>query len=428
MAAGVNGRILMSEKFFSELITIGDELLLGRTVNSNAAFLGRRLSESGLPVRWSSSVSDDLAEIQAAISLALNRAHVIVLSGGLGPTPDDLTRDAISQLFDLPLVESADQRAHVEAIFNKSGRKMPVHSMNQTLVLGGTQRLENPLGTAAGIYLERKGKHLFALPGVPPEMERMFDEQVAPILERAFGQSKYHARTLRMAGIGESTLLERLGDLDLLARRVSLAYLPHQGLLDVRMTSPATESMEAEADIAFAEHYIRERVGEHIYATERDTLPRVIGDILLNRGHWLTTAESCTGGLLSSMLTDTPGASRWFARGVITYANDVKRELLGVRQETIETYGAVSEETVREMAEGALQRSKANWAVSLSGIAGPDGGSDEKPVGTVWIGIANEKGTTANKIQVGSRSRELVKARAAHNALYLLFRQLVANR
>ncbi|MBL0060042.1 MAG: competence/damage-inducible protein A [bacterium] len=251
----------MSDKLYGEIITVGDELLLGHTINSNAAFLGQRLSECGIPVRWSSCVADDLGEIQASISLAMNRAHVIVLSGGLGPTPDDLTRDAIGQLFDLPLVESPVQRAQVEEMFLKLGRELPVQSMNQTLVLGGTERLENPLGTAAGIHLERKGKHLFAVPGVPPEMERMFDDQIEPIIKRAFGQAKYFARTLRMAGIGESILLERLGDLDLLARRVSLAYLPHQGLLDVRMTSASQDEMEADADIAFAEHYIRERVG-----------------------------------------------------------------------------------------------------------------------------------------------------------------------
>ncbi|MCB1059098.1 MAG: competence/damage-inducible protein A [Calditrichaeota bacterium] len=411
----------------SELITIGDELLLGRTVNSNAAFLGRRLAECGVPVRWSSCVADDMEEIQAAISLALNRADVIILSGGLGPTPDDLTRDAISQLFDLPFVDSPEQRRHVEDMFRKLGREMPVQSSNQTVVLGGTSRLENPLGTAAGIYLERKSRHLFAVPGVPPEMERMFDDQIEPILRQTFGQAKYFARTLRMAGIGESALLEKLGDLDPLSRRVSLAYLPHQGLLDVRMTSAAQDEMEAEADIAFAEHYIRERVGDHIYATGRDTLSRVIGDILVNRAQWVTTAESCTGGLVASLLTDTPGASRWLARGVITYSNDVKQELLGVKAETLDNHGAVSEETVREMAEGALRTSGANWAVSLSGVAGPDGGTADKPVGTVWIGIASETKTVARKIQVGSRSRELVKLRAAHFALYMLYRELVAH-
>lgn len=418
----------MSEPLYSEIITIGDELLLGRTVNSNAAFLGQRLAECGIPARWSSCVADDLSEIQAAISLAMNRADVVILSGGLGPTPDDLTRDAIAQLYSLPLVESPEQREHVTDLFKKLGRELPVQSMNQTMILGGTERLQNPLGTAAGIYLKRKDRHLFAVPGVPPEMERMFDDQIEPILSRTFGQAKYFARTLRMAGIGESTLLEHLGDLDPLSRRVALAYLPHQGLLDVRLTSPAQEELEADADIAFAEHYIRERVGEHIYATGRDTLARVIGDILVNRGHWVTTAESCTGGLVASLFTDTPGASRWLRQGVITYANEAKQEMLGVREETLQEFGAVSEQTVREMAEGALNAAHAHWAVSLSGIAGPDGGTEEKPVGTVWIAIASTNGTVARRIQVGSRSRELVKQRAAHNALYMLYRELIANR
>lgn len=416
----------MESKPKSELITVGDELLLGRTVNSNAAFLGQRLAECGIPVKWSSCVADDLSEIQAAISLAMNRADVIILSGGLGPTPDDLTRDAIGQLFGLPLTESAEQRSHVEEIFRKLGREVPVHSMNQTLVLGGTIRLDNPLGTAAGIFLERKGRLIFAVPGVPPEMEKMFDEQIAPIIERRFSTSKYFAKTLRLAGIGESQLLEKLGNLDLLSRRVVLAYLPHQGLLDLRLTSTATDELEAEADIAFAEHFIRERVADHIYATGRDTLAQVIGDILVNRAQWLTTAESCTGGLLSSMITDTPGASRWFSRGYVTYSNNSKEALLGVGENTLNTHGAVSEQTVREMAEGALRNAGADWAVSLSGIAGPDGGTAEKPVGTVWIGISGNKETIARKILVGSRSRELVKTRAAHHALYLLYRQIVS--
>lgn len=418
----------MSERLRSELITIGDELLLGRTVNSNAAFLGQRLAECGVPVRWSSCVADDVEEIQAAISLAMNRADVVILSGGLGPTPDDLTREAISKLYDLPLVESAEQRDHVTDIFRKLGRELPLHSRNQMLVLGGTDRLHNPLGTAAGIHLVRKDRHLFAVPGVPPEMEQMFDEQIEPILTRTFGHAKYFARTLRMAGIGESILLERLGDIDPLSRRVSLAYLPHQGLLDVRLTSLSQDNLEADADIAFAEHYIRERVGEHIYATGRDSLARVIGDILVNRAQWLTTAESCTGGLVASTLTDTPGASRWFKRGIVAYANEVKHDLLSVQESTLAEFGAVSEQTVREMAEGALSRAGAHWAVSLSGIAGPDGGTDEKPVGTVWIAVASEKSTTAKRIQVGSRSRELVKVRAAHYALYLLYRELIAAR
>jgi len=414
----------MSSRPESEVITIGDELLLGRTVNSNAAFLGQRLAELGVPVRWSSCVADELSEIQAAISLALNRADVIVLSGGLGPTPDDLTREAISKLFDLPLIESTEQREHVADIFRKLGREIPTASSNQVLVLGGTTRLHNPLGTAAGIYLERKGKHLFALPGVPPELERLMDEQVEPVVRRHFGGARHAARTLRMAGIGESQLLERLGDLDPLARRVSLAYLPHQGLLDVRITSQATDEFEADADIAFAEHYIRERVGEHVYATGRDSLAQVIGNILSNRGQWLTVAESCTGGLVSAMLTDVPGASKWLNRSFVTYANDAKQDLLGVQASTLENHGAVSEQTVREMAEGALKAAHANWAISISGIAGPDGGTDEKPVGTVWIGIANVERTFARKIHVGSRSRELVRVRAAHFALYLLFLQL----
>ncbi|MCB9366827.1 MAG: competence/damage-inducible protein A [Calditrichaeota bacterium] len=415
----------MSDAPRSEVITIGDELLLGRTVNGNAAFLGQRLAECGVPVRWSSCVTDDIEEIQAAISLAMNRADVVILSGGLGPTPDDLTRDAIAKLYDLPLIESPEQREHVARLFQNLGRELPVQSLNQTLVLDGTDRLHNPLGTAAGIHLKWKRRHLFAVPGVPPEMQRMFEEQIAPLLAREFGEAIYFAKTLRMAGIGESTLLQRLGDLDPLSRRVSLAYLPNQGLLDVRMTSAAKDAQEAEADIAFAEHYIRERTGESVYATGRDTLPQVIGDILVNRAQWLTTAESCTGGLIASLLTDTPGASRWFAQGLVAYANEVKQEVLGVSANTLETFGAVSEETVRQMAEGARTNAGADWAVSVSGIAGPDGGTDEKPIGTVWIGIACELRTVAQKIQVGSRSRELVKLRAAHNALFLLYRELV---
>ena len=411
----------------SEILTVGDELLRGDVVNENAAYIGRALAEADVPARFGSMIPDDLEAITAAVENALTRAQVIVLTGGLGPTPDDVTRDAVARCFGFPLVEDAALLAHVQELFRQRGMVMPETARNQALFPVGARQIPNPHGTATGIHVIHDGRHLFALPGVAVEMRQMTDEYVKPALRAAFADARVQTRTLRLAGIGESHLLEQMGDQRDLQPLVQIAYLPHHGLLDVRLTARSQDEHEAAAQIAFAEGFIRERVGAHVYATGSTSLAEVIGNILMNRGQKLATAESCTGGLVADMMTDVPGASRWFERGWITYSNPSKCEDLNVPASMLEEEGAVSESVARAMAEGARKRAGTDWALACTGIAGPTGGSAEKPVGTVWIATAAEHGVWARHLKF-SGLRETIKLRTAHAALSFLYQHLIETR
>lgn len=412
-------------RVLGEILTIGDEILQGRTVNGNAAYIGRALAEAGVDVRWATTTADRMEDITAAVRQAMARAHVVVITGGLGPTPDDLTRDALSNVFEMPLVVDPEQQEHVEGIFQRFGREVPPASENQFLVLQGAIRIPNPGGTAAGIYIEQNGTHLFALPGVPHEMQDITDEFVVPVVKDAFPEMHRLMKTLKLAGIGESLLVDAMGDRSVIEQHVELAYLPNHGLLDVRLTARSSDPHEAEFQIASAESILRELIGQHVYGTGNVRIEKVIGDILVNRAQKLAVAESCTGGLISSRLTDIPGASNWFERGYVTYSNRAKSELLGVPMELIQAHGAVSEAVAAAMAEGARANSGAHWSTATTGIAGPDGGTPEKPVGTVWIAIASEKKTHTMLLKPGAADRERIKLRSTHLLLYQLYRALI---
>jgi nicotinamide-nucleotide amidase len=408
----------------SEIITIGDELLRGERVNTNAAFLGNLLAELSVQAKWVTVVGDDPAEMRNAFSTALRRSHVIVVSGGLGPTPDDRTKQVLSEFFDMPLVEDPELLAHVEERFQKRGMKMPEESRNQALSPVGARQIPNPFGTAAGIHIERNGQHLFALPGVPRELEQMASAYVAPTVREAFPDAWMLTKTLRLADIGESQLLHLLGDVSVLEEDTGISYLPHYGLLDLRLTARSKDSYEAEAQIARVEGKIREVAGNHVYTTGTTSLAEVIGAILVNRGQNVAAAESCTGGLVADMMTDVAGASRWLERGWVTYSNEAKAEDLGVDPQLIEAHGAVSEEVATAMADGARVVARTSWGLSSTGVAGPTGGSEGKPVGTVWIAVSWFDKTTARQLHLdGDRRR--IKLRATHALLYLFYRRLM---
>jgi nicotinamide-nucleotide amidase len=393
-------------------------------INGNAAYLGRALSLAGMPPRFSSVIPDTLDAIHEALRLAVSRARVVILTGGLGPTPDDLTRDAMAGFFGLELREDPALLEHVRALFRLRGSEMPEASRNQGLFPVGATVIPNPHGTAAGIHVTHGDVQIFSLPGVPVEMRQMTDNYIVPLLRSLFPDALALNKTVRLAGIGESHLLEALGDQADIRSRVWLAYLPHHGLLDVRITALSSDLAEAEAQIAHAEGLLRERVGDHVYASGTATLPEVIGNILVNRAQTLATAESCTGGLITNMITDTPGASRWFHCGFVTYANQAKQHCLGVPPETLERCGAVSEDVVRLMAEGARTNAGTDWALAATGIAGPDGGSEQKPVGTVWIAVASPQRTTTRLLKLTGQ-RDIIKLRTAHALLYMVYRDLM---
>lgn len=354
----------------------------------------------------------------------MTRAQVIILTGGLGPTPDDLTRDAVAQYFKMDLAEDPELLEHVRALFRMRGAEMPATSHNQCLFPVGATKIPNPHGTAAGIHVQQNGCQIFSLPGVPVEMRQMTDEYISPFLRATFPDALTLTKTLRLAGIGESHLLVALGDQSEIRDRVSMAYLPHHGLLDVRLTALSNDPAEAEAQIAHVEGFIRECVGDNVYATGSMPITGVIGNILVNRSQTLSTAESCTGGLIANMITDTPGSSRWFERGFVTYSNTAKQQDLNVPAELITAHGAVSEEVVRAMAAGARLHSGSSWSLASTGICGPEGGSEQKPVGTVWIAVASENDVSTRLLSIPG-PRDIVKLRTAHALLYMFYRQLM---
>ena len=411
------------QNFRSEIITVGDEILRGERINTNAAFLGNLLAEVGIPAKWGTVVGDDSAEIQHALRIALRRAHVVIITGGLGPTPDDRTKDALAAFFDMPLTEEPELLEHVEERFRKRGVAMPETSRNQAVFPQGATQIPNPFGTATGIHIESKGRHVFSLPGVPREMEQMASGYIVPTVADAFPDALVIAKTLRLADIGESQLLHMLGDLSDIHRDVELAFLPNFGLLDLRLTAHSHDAFEAESQIARVEDRIREAAGEHVYASGITTLAEVIGNILVNRGQNLAVAESCTGGLAADMLTDTAGASRWLERTWVTYSNESKAQDLGVDPALIETKGAVSKDVAIAMAEGARVVAQTSWGLATTGIAGPTGGSEAKPVGTVWIAVSSPQRTSARLLHLDS-DRRRIKIRATHALLYLFYRRL----
>ncbi len=371
-----------------ELVTIGTELLLGFTVDTNSAFLAAALAAAGMPVLRRTAVSDDPAQIRDAVDAALERAAVVITTGGLGPTSDDRSRETVAQLLGLPLQFDDDVWHRLEARFAKLGRVPVASNRTQAMVPEGAEVLVNQWGTAPGLWIETARGIVIMLPGVPYEMQMLTEHEVVPRLAARFGGTVVRSATLRTTGVAESTLAEAVAPVEAQLAPLTLAYLPGLRGVDLRLT--AWQMAPATADAA-----LKSGMGRLCHAAERwvygegDTdLAAVVLDALRTSGLKLAVAESCTGGMLGARLTDIPGASQVFVGGAICYADPLKTDLLGVNADTIAAHGAVSEETVREMAAGAARRLHADVTIAITGIAGPDGGTADKPVGTVWFGYS----------------------------------------
>ena len=404
----------------AEIVTIGTEMLLGDLVDTNTAWLSARLANLGVGVYRHTTVGDNRDRIVGALMEAASRADLVVTTGGLGPTSDDLTNECLAQVTGRGMVEYPEARAHVDEMFRRFGRKPTANNYKQALFPEGTELIPNPLGTAPGALLEADGTLFATLPGVPPEMRGMFEETLEPLIRNRTDGSIV-SRTLWFAGIGESALAEKVQDF-LDASDPTVAPLAGQGKVRLRITTRAATQQEAEERIKPVEEEILARLGEYHFGEDDETLEGAVGRLLTKTGTTLALAESCTGGLLAKRLTDMPGSSAYFKEGLVTYSNESKERWLGVSHETLLEHGAVSELVAREMAEGVRKLAGTHYGLSVTGIAGPDGGTEEKPVGLVFVGLSDADDTFAEKLDLTAwaRSREAVRERSANRAFDLL--------
>jgi nicotinamide-nucleotide amidase len=404
----------------AEIITIGTEMLLGDLVDTNTAWISQRLAELGVGIYRHTTIGDNSERIVAALRDAASRSDLVVTTGGLGPTSDDLTNACISTLTGRKMVEYQEAREHVDTMFAKFGRTPTSNNYKQALFPEKTELIPNPVGTAMGALVEWEGTLFATLPGVPTEMKSMFEATLEPLV-RASSEGSIVSRTLHFAGIGESALAEKVQEF-LDATDPTVAPLAGQGRVRLRITTRAATDKEAQEKIAPVEEEIIARLSDYYFGEGDETLEGSVGRLLGDRGATLALAESCTGGLIAKRLTDMPGSSAYFTEGLVTYSNESKERLLGVPYAMIMDHGAVSEPVAREMAEGARRVSSADYGLSVTGIAGPDGGTEEKPVGLVFVGISDAKDTFAERLDLTAwaRSRDSIRERSANRALDLL--------
>jgi nicotinamide-nucleotide amidase len=409
----------------AELLTIGTELLLGQIVDTNASWISQRLAEAGIDIFYKSTVGDNWGRIEAAIRLAMSRADVVIMTGGLGPTEDDLTRDVLAAVLGRPLRLDESVLRHIEERFARRRVTMAENNKKQAMVPEGAVVLHNPRGTAPGLFAEAEGRVFVCMPGVPSEMKPMLLDQVIPRIRDSFGiRSRIVSRVLKTCGISESTLDQRIGDYFREMRNPSIGVLAHMGEIHVRLTCKGEEPAEIGRLLDEVEAKIRDRLGHLVFGTNEEKLEAVVGRLLRERGATLAVAESCTGGLVASRLTDIPGSSDYFARGVVAYAAAAKTALLRVPAELIASRGVVSLEVARAMADGVRAEAGTTFGVATTGIAGPTGGTPELPVGSLCVALAWEGGGSGREFRLLGE-REQVKFRGAQMALEMLRRHLL---
>ncbi len=404
----------------AEIITIGDEILIGQIVDTNSAWMAKQLNDVGIRVKQISSVSDNREHILTALNEAASRADIILITGGLGPTKDDITKKTIAAYFNVGMVENPEALENVQRIFAKYSRPMLDINRLQAQVPANCQVIVNKNGTAPGMWFNEGGKIYVSMPGVPFEMMYMMDEEVIPKLKTSFNLPVIIHKTILTAGEGESFLAERIADIeDALPDHIKLAYLPKLGQVRLRLSAYGDNEQLLKNEVDHYAAKLIERIGSPVVADEDIALEKAILDYMAARNLTLSVAESCTGGYISHLFTQHAGSSKVFFGGAVSYSNQLKESLLGVKFSTLSKYGAVSEETVVEMAEGALTNFKSDYAIAVTGIAGPDGGTPDKPVGTVWIAAASRQKTIAKKFIFGNKRQQNIE-RSAASALTLL--------
>ena len=401
------------------IITIGDEILSGATVDTNAAYIAKGLISIGVDVTRRVSVGDNPPEMEREIRDGLSKFDIVITTGGLGPTDDDMTKDVICRVFDTELVEHEDTLKALERRYEQLNLTMSKAARGMAMQPKGATLIHNTLGTAPGILFDRDGRVFCSMAGVPSEMRSIVDQGLLPYLEKRGTDHVIIFKNISTFGIPESKLAERLEEAGFVPQNAKLAFLPSYAGVILRLRADGKSEAEVEEVIDINTKRILDVVGEYVFTTDSRSLLEVVTDLIKENHVTVSAAESCTGGLISKLLTDVSGSSGYFTQSIITYANEAKIDRLGVRPETIEKYGAVSEQTCREMVEGMLRTAGTDYAVASTGIAGPTGGTDDKPVGMVYLGVANRDRTDVRRF-VFSGDRDVVRTRSAFTVLNML--------
>lgn len=416
----------MNSTIYADIITIGDEILYGQIVDTNSQWMSQELDQLGIRVRRKISVSDQSGEIEDVIRSSAEKVNIILITGGLGPTKDDVTKNTLCQIFNDHLVIEPQAEAFIRAFFESRNRPFTELNRQQAAIPSRCTYLHNATGTAPGMWFEELGCVLVSMPGVPHEMKYLMKQEVLPRLQRHFETPVIHHRVIRTIGIGESFLAERIESWeDNLPNHIKLAYLPGQGQVKLRLTATGQDRDQLDQEIEQCIEALIPLVGEFIFSTQNEELEEVVGKLLVQKQATMGCAESCTGGYLAHSITQVPGSSAYFMGSITSYDNRVKREQLGVLEETLRNYGAVSEYTAREMAEGARDVLGVDYALSTTGVAGPTGGSADKPIGTVWIACATPHGTEVKKFQFTQQRATNIRW-ASYQALAMLYRHLIS--
>ena len=408
----------------AELITIGDELLIGQTIDTNGSWLAEQLNLLGITVSQISSIRDNREHIISSLQNAQSRSELVILTGGLGPTNDDITKSTLCEFFDSELVLNEQVLEKIEAYFNSRSLKMIKVNSDQAMLPNNCQFLRNERGTASGMWFKKDGVDFISLPGVPYEMKGIFLDEILPVLKAQYSISTVVNKTVKTQGIGESFLAEIIKDWEkkLIDSGLKLAYLPSPGIVKLRITAFGNNEAELSARIDDSIENLKKLIPKYIFGYEKDRIEEVVGQLLKEKGSSLSLAESCTGGNIAHLITGVSGSSNYFKGSVVAYSNDIKQQVLNVDPKSIQQNGAVSKQVVEQMATGVRNSFKSDYAIATSGVAGPTGGTKQKPVGTVWIAVAYNEGVVSKKFNFGNnRARNIqISSLSALNMLRLV--------
>ena len=408
----------------AEIIAIGSELLAPDRTDTNSLWLTEKLNRIGIDVKLKTIVGDDDARLEEVIRDAVKRSRVVITTGGLGPTEDDITRKVVARALNRRLTLDEEVLKELRARFQSFGVTMPERNSRQAMVIDGSEILPNPNGTAPGLYLEQDKCAIALLPGPPREMKPMFENHVQARFESLSGDIRFARRVLRVAGMGESAVDEKIAPIYTQFENPQTTILFNSSEIEIHLRAHARTEAEAEALLDHLSLKLEQALGNSVFSFRGETMEEVVGRRLAVTGFTLSVAESCTGGLIAQRLTNVPGASRYFLEGVVTYSNQSKTRLLGVDKKLIKEFGAVSQQVARDMARGVRHKAKTDFGLAITGIAGPDGGSEEKPVGLVYVALADDAHTEHKRFVIPG-DRELIRWRASQAALDMLRRRLI---